>query len=281
VTADASPEVLARRLEGVCQGLGSVVVAYSGGVDSAVLLAACHRALGDRAVGVLAMSPSFPEWEREGAIRQAQLVGAELVVVHTQELGNPRFAANTGDRCYFCKASLLDACDTVRRERGLAVTVFGANTDDLQDHRPGHQAASERGAVAPLLVAGLDKAAVRVLARHYGLPSADKPAMACLSSRFPVGTAITEPSLRQVSQAEHALHRMGFTHVRVRYHGDLARLELGPADFPRMLDVETRAQVAREVRAAGFRHVTLDLEGYRQGGADGPRSPSTRLPVLG
>lgn len=268
VTTETSAAELARRLEERCRALGSAAVAYSGGVDSAVLLAACVRALGTNAVGVLALSPSYPEWELDDARAQATAMGAVLVVKHTREVEDPRYSANAPNRCYFCKSALFDACDEVKAERALRATVYGANLDDLGDDRPGHMAAKERGVGAPLVDAKLTKADVRAVAAHYGLSSAAKPALACLSSRFPHGTAIDPLKLRQVGQAEHALRKLGFLQVRVRFHGTLARIELGADELPRLLEAGVRALAVEGVRAAGFREVTVDLEGYRMGGAN-------------
>ncbi|MBI5493797.1 MAG: ATP-dependent sacrificial sulfur transferase LarE [Deltaproteobacteria bacterium] len=271
--AHATPHIhdataLAHRLEDACRALESAVVAYSGGVDSAVVLAAAHRVLGQRMVGLMALSPSFPSWELADAQAQAGAVGAELVVARTDELSNPRYAANTGDRCYFCKSALFDACERARTERGFRAIAYGANLDDLGDDRPGHLAARERGIASPLIDAGLNKAAVRRVAAHYGLSSADKPALACLSSRFPTGTPIDAERLARVGQAERVLVDLGFRRVRVRFHDELARIEVDPEDLPRLLQPATRALAVAGVRAAGFRHVTVDLEGYRMGGAN-------------
>jgi uncharacterized protein len=279
-TAESPPvdgAAWARRLEDACAALGSMVVAYSGGVDSAVLLMAAHRALGKRAVGVLALSPSYPAWEYEDAIAQAREMGATLVVQETHELDNPRYAENAPNRCYFCKSSLFDACDAVKAQHAVDTVAYGANLDDLTDDRPGHQAARERGVKAPLITAGLNKAAVRAAASHYGLRSAHKPALACLSSRFPHGTPIDADKLRRVGLAEHALVKLGFQHVRVRFHGDLARIELDATELPRLLADGVRQAVLDGVTQAGFTHVTLDLAGYRMGGAN---KTHARLPLL-
>ncbi|MEW5854260.1 MAG: ATP-dependent sacrificial sulfur transferase LarE [Myxococcota bacterium] len=270
----------AQRLEEACAALESAVVAYSGGVDSAVLLAAAHRALGPRAVGLLAISPSYPQWEYDDAREGARRIGAELVLVDTHEVEDPRYAANPTNRCYFCKSALFDACDAFKARRGLKHVAYGANLDDLGDDRPGHTAARERGIQAPLITAGLSKPLVRAVAELYGLPSAHKPALACLSSRFPHGTAITAEKLGQVGRAEFALRQLGFVQVRVRYHGDLARIEVAVDELPRLLDEKVREAAVAGVREAGFTQVTVDLDGYRQGGAN-RASGRPRLTVLG
>jgi uncharacterized protein len=268
----------AARLEETVAQLKSVVVAYSGGVDSAVLLMAAHRALGKNAVGLLAQSPSYPAWEYQEAVDQAAAMGAELVVARTHELEDPRYAENASNRCYFCKSALFDACRRIPDARGFHAIAYGANLDDLADDRPGHQAARERGIHAPLITARLTKAAVRAAAAHYALASARKPALACLSSRFPHGTAIDADKLRRVGLAEHALLTLGFQRVRVRFHGDLARIELDAGELPRLLDPGVRQAAIDGVGAAGFAHVTLDLAGYQMGGANKPAN--ARLPLL-
>ena len=276
---DTTPAQLAARLEGCVAALGSAVIAYSGGVDSAVVLMAAVRALGPRGVGLLAVSPSYPEWEYQDAVTQAHEMGAELVVAHTSEMEDPRYVANAPDRCFYCKTSLFDACEAERTRRGLARVAYGANVDDLGEERPGHRSAHQRGVAAPLIDARLTKADVRAVAGHYGLRSAHKPALACLSSRVPHGTPISPERLHMVGRAEAALRHMGFVQLRVRFHGDLARLELDPSELERLTQPALRSQVVEAVRAAGFVHVTVDLAGYRSGGANAP-APAGRLRVL-
>jgi uncharacterized protein len=279
MTADGDEGAdLARKLEQTCAALGSVVVAYSGGVDSAVVLGAAVRALGGRAIGVLALSPSFPSWEVDFANAQAVGMGAKLVLVKTAEVEDPRYAANARDRCFYCKSALFDACEQVRATRGFLALAYGANRDDLLDDRPGHLAAHQRGVRAPLLDAGFGKEAVRALARHYQIPSAEKPALACLSSRFPHGTAIDAHKLSQVDRAERAVRELGFQQVRVRYLGETARIEVGPHEVSRLMDPKIQEQAVRNVQAAGFARVTVDPQGYRMGGAN--PLPSPRLPLV-
>ena len=245
--------------------LGSVLVAYSGGVDSALLLKAAVLALGDRAVGALASSPAYDDEETSEALHTAEAIGARVIRVETHEVEDERYAANGADRCYFCKQELFDVLQPVAERLGLARVVYGMNADDRGDWRPGQRAARERGVRAPLDEVGLGKDEIRALARHLGVPVWDKPAMACYSSRIPYGTRVTPEALAQIGRAERALRRLGLQGVRVRHHDTVARIEVSPDDFPRMLDDELRRQVVEAVRAAGYAYVALDLQGYRTG----------------
>lgn len=242
-----------------------MLVAYSGGVDSALLLKVASDILGARAVGALASSPAYDVEETVAAVAVAEQMGVRLVRVETHELDDPRYAANGADRCYFCKDELFTQLDPLRQQLGLAHLAYGMNLDDRGDWRPGQRAARERGVRAPLDETRLGKAEIRALARHLGVPVWDKPALACYSSRIPYGTPVTPDVLRQVGRAERALRALGFRQVRVRHHDKVARIELDPADFARLLDPELRARMVREVRAAGYPFVTLDLQGYRTG----------------
>lgn len=262
-----APEVTAKeaRLREIVRGLGSLLVAYSGGVDSALLLKVASEELGERAVGALATSEAYDEEETQAAIVVAREMGARLETLATNELDDPRYMANAADRCYFCKTELFDQLEPLARRLGLAHIAYGMNRDDRGDWRPGQRAARERGVVAPLDDAELGKAEIRALAQRLGVPVWDKPAMACYSSRIPYGTAVTVEALRQIGRAERALRALGLRQVRVRHHDRIARIEITGADFPRLLDDAVRERVVSAVREAGYLYVTLDLAGYRTG----------------
>ncbi len=245
---------------------GRTLVALSGGVDSAVLLALTARANGrEKVSAVTTFSPSVPPEERASARRVAAFVGVDHDEVETHELENPEYRVNSGDRCYHCRIEMFDHLSGIARTRGFDTVSYGAIVDDLGDDRPGMRAAEEYGIRAPLLDAGLTKRDVRSLARDLGLPVSEKPAAACLASRIPVGTPVTPERLAQVERAERALAGLGFAQLRVRHHGEVARLELDAAGDRRLRDPGLRRRVVAAVRAAGFRFVAQDLEGYRSG----------------
>ena len=245
------------------RGLSSVLVAYSGGVDSSLLLKLAIDELGERAVAVLASSPAYPEAEQEEARIVAGQLGANLVEVATSEVELEAYRRNNPDRCFHCKEELFDTLEPVRRELGLDHIAYGATADDADDHRPGHGSAVRRGIRFPLLEAGMGKADIRAAARTLGLPNWNKPSFACLSSRIPHGTEVTVEALRQIEAAEAAIKALGFRQVRVRHHGDVARIEVEPAEIERL--VSERDRVVSALRAAGYRFVSLDLEGYATG----------------
>lgn len=245
--------------------LPSLLVALSGGADSAYLAWAAHRALGAQALSVTALSASFPEYDREQVEILVRATGLRHEFIATQEVENPLYAANRPDRCYYCKDELFAVLGRLAAERGIAAIAYGINADDTGDFRPGHRAAGEHAALSPLLDAGLTKAEIRALSRQAGLPTWDRPASACLASRIPYGSEVTPEKLAQVERAEAGLRELGFRQFRVRHHGEIARIEIAPDEMPRALNAQMAAKMAQQLRAAGFLYVTLDLEGYRQG----------------
>ncbi len=244
----------------------SVLVAYSGGIDSTVVLKIAQEQLGTQALAVTAVSPTFPTIELDSAKQVALEIGARHELVHTDQLDIPAFVQNDAARCFHCKTDLYQLLDGLREPRACQWVVDGTNLDDLGDDRPGIKAAREWRVRSPLVEASLSKSDVRALAQALGLSNWDKPAAACLSSRIPRGTPITIESLRRVEQAEEILQAEGFRHVRVREHGEVARIEVGSEDFSRLNQPDLRAHISARLRKAGFRFVCVDLEGYRSGG---------------
>jgi len=245
--------------------LKSLLVAFSGGADSAYLAWAAHRVLGERLLAVTALSASFSRYDREQAEGFLRATGIRHEWIGTQEFDNPLYVANNADRCYHCKDELFDRMAELAAERGFLAIAYGVNADDTRDFRPGHRAAHEHRVLAPLLDAGLHKDEIRQLSRIAGLPTWDRPASACLSSRIPYGTAVTPGLLDKIDRSEAVLRDLGFRQFRVRAHGELARIELAPEELPRALDRSVAQQIAAGLKALGFAFVTLDLEGYRQG----------------
>jgi uncharacterized protein len=264
------------------RGLGSALVAFSGGVDSTFVLKIAVEELGERAVALTAISESVAPEERAEAKALAGRIGVRQVLVDSAELSNPEYAKNATNRCYFCKTELYDHCVRVRDELGLAAVLDGFNADDFKDHRPGHQAAREHAIYSPLAQAGLTKAEIRAWSRQVGLPTWDKPQMACLASRIPYGASVTREKLFQVGRAESALRQLGLKIFRVRHHGEIARLELGVEEQARFAAPELRAEVNTALRACGYQFVVMDLEPFRSGRMNEAAGivSAARLPVL-
>ncbi|MEM1355694.1 MAG: ATP-dependent sacrificial sulfur transferase LarE [Planctomycetota bacterium] len=260
------PTELLARLEDAIRPRRRLMTAYSGGIDSTLVAVTAHRVLGPRcALAVIGDSPSLPRFELEQAVALAEDLGLSLRVVRPNEQQDPGYQANAGDRCYFCKTHLYRTLHRTARDLGFDAIANGTNTDDLGDHRPGLTAADEAQVVSPLLDAGLGKQQVRELARLLALPNADKPAAACLASRIPYGTSVTIERLAQVEQAEDALRALGLTGLRVRHHGQVARIELPLDQMPTIMDDVVRDRAVAAIKAAGFSFVSLDLEGFRSG----------------
>ena len=268
-TATAIPQdVLDKeaRLKDLIGGYGSIAVAYSGGVDSTYLAAVAHEVLGDRADLVIADSPSIPRSELAAAKNLARERGWRLTIIKTNEFELEAYLQNDSMRCYYCKTEMFQQMEKYASENGVAVMAYGAIAEDeLDPTRVGHQAAREHQVVAPLQEAGISKDEIRMLSRQRGLPTAEKASFACLASRFPTGTPVSREAVSKVEQAEEALKSFGFRQYRARHHGDLCRIEVDPDDIPRLLEADTREQIVKACRDAGYRFVTLDLAGYRTG----------------
>jgi uncharacterized protein len=244
---------------------GRVVVAFSGGVDSSYLAVAAHAALGDGALAVTALSPSYPDSHRRIAEEVVARFGLAHRFVDTHEMQSTAYRANNPDRCYHCKSELFEVLGKLRDELGFDAVAYGVNTDDTGDFRPGHRAAAERGVLSPFLDVALSKAEIRSLSRALAIPTADLPASACLSSRLPYGTEVTPERLRQVELGEERLRALGFRQLRLRHHGEVARVEIEPSELPRALDPAMARAMVAALKPLGFRYVSLDLEGYRTG----------------
>lgn len=269
-TLPASYDALLARLG----QLDSLLVAYSGGVDSTLLAVAAARTLPGRVTCVLASSATYPANEIESARALAAELGLPLVEVTSHELDDERFCTNSADRCYWCKQELFGVLRRIAEERGLAHIADGSNADDLDDHRPGRRAAAECGIASPLAEAGMTKADIRAAARALGLPNAEKPSMACLASRLPYGERVTSETLKRVGSAEDALRELGLGQFRVRAHGELARVEIAPEELDAAWAL--REPIAERVKAAGFTWVAIDAEGYRSGSMNDALAPEAR-----
>ena len=262
---DTTLEEKNARLRSILGAMEGLILGYSGGCDSTLLAAVGKEVLGERLVCVLASSETYPRAEVEEALATAERLGVAVMRIETDELRNEAFAANPPDHCYYCKRELFGRLVAIGRERGIAWVADGSNVDDLADYRPGGRAATELGIRSPLREAGLTKQEIRELSRRMGLPTWDKPAFACLASRIPYGTRIERALLTRLDEAERFLKELGFCQVRVRHHGDMARIEVEPDQIPRLASPEIRLQVARKFRELHYLYTALDLDGYRMG----------------
>jgi uncharacterized protein len=266
--AESSTETAEEKERQLLTKLGeipSLIIALSGGADSAYLAWAAQRALGHRALSVTALSPSYSTHDRNIVEEFVRTQNVHHEFIETHEMENPAYRANAVDRCFFCKDELFSVLDKLAQERGFTATAYGVNADDTLDFRPGHRAANEHRVLAPLLDVGLRKSEIRALSQRAGLPTWDRPASACLASRVPYGTEVTPERLSLVERGEAALRELGFRQFRVRLHDNLARVEIAPDEMPRALSADMAAAIAKALKAAGFAYVSLDLEGYRQG----------------
>jgi uncharacterized protein len=253
------------RLRKILNEYGSCVIAYSGGVDSTFLLKTAYDILGEKVLAVTAVSQTYPKSERDDAEKFAKLIGAKQIFIDTDELNNPNFRANPANRCFYCKEELFTKLNEIAKAEGLNYVFDGSNADDVNDFRPGREAGQKLGIKSPLKEAGLTKDEIRILSKELGLPSWNKPSYACLSSRFPYGTEIDEENLRKIEEAEEFIHSLGFKQVRLRHHGNIARLEFNTSDFPVLFANGLADKISDKLKSLGYTYVTLDLQGYRAG----------------
>ncbi len=262
---DAATQAKYERLQAILHDMGSVLVAYSGGVDSALLLKVAHDVLGERALGAIASSPAYAEEETQAAIEVARQMGLPLLTLETHELEDERYVANDVNRCYFCKTELFSQLEPLAKQHNLRYIAYGINKDDLGDFRPGQRAAREFGVRGPLKEAEMGKQEIRAVARLLGLPVWDKPAMACFSSRIPYGSKVDVATLQMIYRAEKFLREQGFHQLRVRHHGNVARIEVERSELPRLIEEGMSRTVTDGLRKIGYTYVTVDLLGFRSG----------------
>ena len=271
-----------QQLENLLNQLGSCLVAYSGGVDSAFLALVAHRTLGDQSLAVMADSPSLPRSEFKDAIALSEKFGFPLKIIQTKEFENEEYLSNPNNRCYFCKHALFEETEALAMERGVAAVLYGEIADDIGDFRPGAQAAKEFQVRAPMKEVGLTKSEIRVYSSEMGLPTASKPQMACLSSRIPYGEKVTVEKLSQIEEAEALLRKLGFHDIRVRHHelsqGALARIEIGSAELDQVVQPDIRETLTQSIKSLGYLYVTLDLMGYQRGSLNSARQTSSAQP---